>query len=292
MYSRFMAKIMDVFKSDGQSGDEVIFEGDSPHHHITIRDEDGRRTLYFGDNGDEAETSVDFRHPEKAVFEYPGMMLAALTLRPAGREIVMVGLGGGYLPGLFQRYLPDYRLTVVEVDPMVAELARTYFGFAAEANVHLVIDDGRDYLEGREAGTLDQIWLDAFSGNYVPLRLSGLDFLSLCRDRLAPGGLLVQNLHQSRPGAFQNQLKTTEAAFGSCLVLSGRRCGNAIVISRSAGGPPGPAWKQSALEEAAKNFGRRVGPYDLVEEMRKMRKISLHPESEVLEKPGGDTRPG
>lgn len=292
MYSRFMAKILEVFKSDDQSDQEVIFEGDSSHHHIIIRDEDGRRTLYFGDNGDEAETSVDFRQPGKAVFEYPGMMLAALPLHPNGRKIVMLGLGGGYLPGLFQRYLPNYQLTVVEVDPLVAELAQTYFGFSTGSNVQLVIDDGRDYLEGREGGALDQIWLDAFSGNYVPPQLSGLEFLNLCRDRLAPGGLLVQNLHQSRPMAFQRQLKTTEAAFGACLVLSGRRCGNAIVISRSAGGPSGPVWKKTALEEAAKNFGRRIGPYDLVEEIRKMRKIHLRPEVEIIAGPGEGVHPG
>jgi len=287
MYNRIMSKILEVFSPGDEAGGEVVFEGDSRHHHITIRDEDGRRTMYFGEDGDEAETSIDCRQPDRAVFEYPGMMLAALPLHPAGRKIVMLGLGGGYLPGLFRDHLPDYHLTVVEVDLMVAELARTYFGFTTGSNIHLVIGDGRDYLERQPSASLDQIWLDAFSGNYVPPQLSGLDFLELCRDRLAPGGLLVQNLHQSRPWTFQNQLKTTEAALGGgYLALSGRRCGNAIIISRVGGGPERPAWKKAALEEAAKKFGRRLGPYDLVEEMRKMKKFSLDPEARIIT--GGD----
>lgn len=284
MYNRFMSKILEVFHSDDPAEGEVVFEGDSQHHHITIRDEDGRRTMYFGAEGDEAETSINFRQPEKAVFEYPGMMLAALPLHPAGRRIVMLGLGGGFLPGLFRDHLPDYRLTVVEVDLLVAELAQTYFGFTTGPNIHLVIGDGRDYLERQPSASLDQIWLDAFSDDYVPPQLSGLDFLNLCRDRLTTGGLVVQNLHQSRPWTFQNQLKTTAVVFGdNYLALSGRRCGNAIVISRVDGGSEGTAWKKKgALEEAAKKFGRRLGPYDLVEEMRKVKTFVIDREAEVI----------
>lgn len=283
MYGRIVAKILGAFGADKEDGAEVVFEGESRHHHIRVLDEGGRRTMYFGD---EAETSIDCRQPGRAVFEYPGMMLAALPLHPTGRNMVMLGLGGGYLPGLFRDYLPSYHLAVVEIDPLVAELAGTYFGFTPGPNINLVIGDGRDYLEGQPKGSLDQIWLDAFSGSYVPPQLSGLDFLAICRDRLAPGGLLVQNLHQSRPGAFQNQLKTTEAALGGYLGLSGRRCGNAIIISRMDGGPAGPVWDKGALFEAAKKFGRRLGPYDLVEEMRKIKKFSLGPEAQIIV--GGD----
>lgn len=284
MYNSFMSKILEAFHSDEQAGGEVVFEGDSQYHHIIIRDEDGLRTMYFGAEGDEAETSINFRQPEKAVFEYPGMMLAALPLNPGGRKIVMLGLGGGYLPGLFRDHLPEYHLTVVELDLLVAELARTYFGFNTGPNVDLVIGDGRDYLERQPLASLDQIWLDAFSGDSVPPQLSGLDFLNLCRERLTPGGLVVQNLHQSRPWTFQNQLKTTAVVFGdNYLALSGRRCGNAIVISRGAGGPEGPAWKKKgALEEAAKKFGRRLGPYDLVEEMRKVKTFVIDRKAEVI----------
>ena len=278
-----MSKFMESFKSDGELSEDIIFEGDSRYHHIIIREEGSCRTLYFGQSGDEAETSVNLDNPERAVFEYPGMMLAALPLLPEGRRILMIGLGGGFLPELFRKHLPQYELTVVEIDLVVAELAQTYFGFRPEDNIKLVIGDGRDYIEKQADESLDQIWLDAFSGNYVPPQLSGLAFLRSCRDRLKPGGLLVQNLHQSRPRAFQDQLKTTEAAFGGYMGFDGRRCGNAIIISKKDGGSPGPAWKKTALEEAARRFGRRLGPYDLVDEMKKFRNFIPEPEAEVID---------
>ncbi len=281
MTNRLLSKILETLRPDESTRDTVVFEGDSLFHHITIREEGSRRTLYFGPNGEEAETSIDLTRPEKAVFEYPGMMLAALPLNPAARRIAMIGLGGGFLPRLFRRHLPQYELTVVELDHLVVELAQIYFGFSPEGNVRLVVDDGRAFIDRQAEASWDQIWLDAFSGNYVPPQLSGLEFLRLCRSRLTPGGLLVQNLHQSRPEMFQSQLKTTLAAFGEFLALDGRRCGNAVLIARAPGGPAEPVWKKTPLALAAKKFGRRVGPYDLVEEMGKIHKFFPDPEAEI-----------
>ncbi|MDR0881248.1 MAG: fused MFS/spermidine synthase [Candidatus Adiutrix sp.] len=283
MSSRLLAKLREALAGDSPEESGVIFESDSQHHHITIRDEAGRRTMYFGPTGEEAETAIDLTDPDSAVFEYPGMMLAALPLGPAGRRIALIGLGGGLLPGLFQRHLPDYELTVVELDPLVAELAGIYFGFAPGGRVRLVIGDGRDFLDGQMEGAFDQIWLDAFSGDYVPQQLTGLTFLKVCRRCLAPGGLLVQNLHQSRSQVFHRQLQTTLAVWGEFLAFDGQRSGNAIVISKMPGGQPGPVWKKSALKAAASRFGRRVGPYDLVEEMGKIKKFIPEPGTRVIE---------
>ncbi len=242
-----------------------------------VREEYGRRTMYFGPCGEEAETAIDVARPERAVFEYPGMMLAALPLHPRGRRIAMLGLGGGFLPRLFSGHLPDYALTVVELDILVVELAQTYFGFVPGPNVEVRVEDGRDFLERQAPEAFDQIWLDAFSGEYVPPRLSGLRFLNLCKSRLAPGGLLVQNLHQTHAQTFQRQIKTTQDAFGSFLGLDGRFCGNAIIIAKTPGGPAGPDWQPAALIKAAKKFGPRLGPYDLADEMTKFKTFTPPP---------------
>ena len=272
-----------TLNSQEESRPVTVFEGESPFHRIIIRDEGPHRTMYFsGPDGEEAETAIHRQDPNQAVFEYPGLMLTALALAPA-RRILLLGLGGGCLPGLFTRFLPERELTVVEVDPLVAELADTYFGFTPGPNIRLVLADGRDFIAASEPAAFDQIWLDAFSGDYVPDHLSGLAFLKLCRDRLVPGGLLAQNLHQSRPWAFQNQLKTTEAAFGSFFALKGRRCGNAVVLARRPEQPGDkPAWRSAELMAAVKNFGPRLGPYDLIAEIRKAQTFRLDPEARII----------
>lgn len=262
--------------------DTVLYEGDSQYHHIVIREEYGKRTMYFGPEGEEAETSIDLSRPDRAVFEYPGMMLAALPLHPLGKRIAMLGLGGGFLPRLFSQHLPEYHLTVIELDIMVLELAQTYFGFVPGPNVEVVLSDGRDFIERQAAESFDHIWLDAFSGDYVPPRLSGLEFLNLCKSRLAPGGLLVQNLHQNRPRQFQRQLATTRAAFGDFMGLDGRFCGNAVIFAKTPGGPPAPDWNPEALHKAAKKFGPRLGPYDLSAEIKKFKNFTPDSSVEII----------
>jgi spermidine synthase len=260
----------------------TVFEGDSPFHHIIIRDEGLHRTMYFaGPEGEEAETAIHLQDPGRAVVEYPGLMLTARALAP-GRRILLLGLGGGYLPGLFARFLPERELTVVEMDPLVAELAGTYFGFTPGPNVRLVLANGRDFLAGQGPAAFDQIWLDAFSGDYVPIELSGRAFLNLCRDRLVPGGLLSQNLHRSRPSAFQDQLKTTLEVFGSFLALEGQRCGNAVVMARRGEKEARTAWRPAELMAAVKKIGPRLGPYDLTAEIRKIRTFQVDPEAQVI----------
>ena len=281
-----LAQLLNIFcPPEEHPQDDLLFEGDSSLHHITITDVGGYRTMCFGPNGEEAETSINQENPLEAVFEYPGMMLASLAICPEGHRVLMVGLGGGFLPGIFQKYLPKYQLTVVEIDPLVAELAKTYFGFSPSQNVNLVLGDGREYIDGLSPEAVDQIWLDAFSGDYVPPQLRGKIFLETCWDKLAPGGILVQNLHQSRPEIFQDQLKTTEAVFGSFLALDGISCGNAIVITRKpVDGELSDdfTWKKAKFKAMAKQIGPRLGPYDLVAELGKIKTFYSDSNAQII----------
>jgi spermidine synthase len=246
---------------------KILFEGDSPFHHVVVSEHAGVRTMHLGPEAKEAETSMSVAAPESPIFEYPGMMLVSLALAPS-RRILMLGLGGGYLPGLFQKRLAAHRLTVVELDPLVAELAGTYFGFNPGGNVEVVISDGRDYLEGAPDGAFDQIWLDAFDGDYIPEHLAEAGFLRLCRQKIAPRGLLAQNLHQTS-WRYLGQLRQTIEVFGAePLLLGGVRSANTVALSLASGERLDPEAK--ALLAAVRSFGAKVGPYDLSEELRKV----------------------
>ncbi|MDR1110182.1 MAG: fused MFS/spermidine synthase [Deltaproteobacteria bacterium] len=258
--------------SSRKSQAEVIFEGDSVFHHVTITQKDGIRTLRLGPQAEEAETSMSVANPETPVFEYPGMMFLGLALGPRNKNILMLGLGGGYIPNLFRHHLPEHRLTVVEVDPLVAELAATYFGFAPGGNVGLAIADGLEFVSGSADGAYDQIWLDAFNGHYIPDHLCGLDFLSLLRLKLAEGGLAIQNLHQTAWLHFRSQLENTVKVFGRRpLLFSGTRCANTVSMSLNSD-EDGLPMDKAGIARMVKAFRPRVGPYDLMEEADKLEK--------------------
>ncbi|MDR1395319.1 MAG: fused MFS/spermidine synthase [Deltaproteobacteria bacterium] len=260
---------------------DIIFEGDSKYNHITITEQNGVRTLYLGALAQEAETSISIYNPEEPVFEYPGMVLLSLALRPKARKIAMLGLGGGFVPRLCQRYLPDYELTVVEIDPLIADLAATYFGFQPGGNVRVEIQDGLEFLSRQPAGSYDIIWLDAFDGDYIPVHLTTSQFLELNRSILREDGLLVQNLHSNRKYFYHRQLALTSAVFEEpSLIFRGFRCANDVVIT-----PNGPApipRQRREIAKAVRAFpaGQKIGPYDLMEEVRKMIAFPEIPASE------------
>lgn len=263
---RFWSRLSNLGRDEAP---EILYEGDSEFHHVVISEHAGVRTMHLGPGGAEAETSMSISDPEAPVFEYPGMMLLALALGP-NKRILMLGLGGGFVPGLFQRRLPAHRLTVVEVDPLVAELAGIWFGFNPGGNVSLVIEDGLAHLSACPDESFDQIWLDAFGGEYIPPHLADAGFLRLCLRKIVPGGLLVQNLHQTS-GRYFGQLRQTMEVFGAQpLLLGGIRSANTVAMSMREGGPEVLSCDSRTLLMAVKGFGGKIGPYDLVDELRKV----------------------
>jgi spermidine synthase len=252
-----------------RKGPKVLFEDDSEHHHVTVTEHGGRRTMFLGPEAGEAETSISVSDPGYPVFEYPGMFLVGLSLA-VNRRILMLGLGGGFIPTLFQNHLPDHEMTVVEVDPLIADLAGRYFGFRPGGNVTLAIADGRGYIEAAPDGAFDQIWLDAFDGSYIPKHLIGDDFLLLCRRKMVDGGLLIQNLHQNMYRIYNRQLFQTKEVFGvDPLLLGGIRSANTVAMSLNSDSGSLPS-DTEGLVAAVKAFRLKVGPYDLGAECLKL----------------------
>ncbi|MDR2443838.1 MAG: fused MFS/spermidine synthase, partial [Deltaproteobacteria bacterium] len=265
-----------LWPSGDRNGPTIVFEGDSAYNHITVMDNNGIRTMFLGQNADEAETSINIANPESAVFEYPGMMLAALALAK-NREILMLGLGGGFIPNIFKKHLPNHNLTVVELDPLVAEIAETYFWFKAEKNIKLVIKEGLEFISGAPNNAYDQIWLDAYGGEHIPEHLTTLDFLAIVQLKLAPDGLLVQNLHQTAGEVYYRQLYQTQELFGAPpLLFGGIHCANTIAMSLNSETKTLPTADRELIS-AFEEFGETIGPYDLLDQVPKMLKLTLKP---------------
>ena len=123
---------------------------------------------------------------------------------------LLIGLGAGELVGRLEA--AGLRLTVVEIDPRIEDIARRHFGLVLpRERVHIA--DGRAFLE-RDAGTYDLVVMDAFLGEDAPAHLFTREAFAAMRRRLAAGGLVAVNYTSLTGGEDLRALaRTLRAAF-------------------------------------------------------------------------------
>ncbi len=119
-------------------------------------------------------------------------MMAGLLLRPPStwpRTTLLVGLGAGSLAKFIYRYLPDCRVTVVEINPQVEFVARQFFKLPDDAQrLDVLIGCGADYmLSGGK--TFDCILVDGFDPEARAARSIPCPSIQACRARLERQGL-------------------------------------------------------------------------------------------------------
>ena len=245
--------------------EQTLFSVNSKYHRIAVGEYQGRRFLRFGEG--EEESACNLANPDEAIFEYPALMAPALALKPDTRKLLLVGMGGGYMAGLFQRHRPDIQLTVVEIDPVVCELAHTYFEFKPSDSLVLIVADGRDFLE-KTPNNYDQIWLDAYDGNYIPAHLRSSEFVQLCCDRLTHTGVLVQNVHNDN-ALYMAHKATMSHVFGGYFLAFGVREPNAALIAQK--NTPGPRAVKHAFSKGLQRIGSSFGGINMQAELGKIR---------------------
>jgi predicted membrane-bound spermidine synthase len=128
------------------------------------------------------------------VLPYAQLMLDVLESRGArssgaARRALLIGLGGGALV----RPLVDagYTVDVVEIDPVIAEIATSHFGVRPES-FELIVEDGRSYIRSTR-NVYDVVLMDVASGGAQPFHLFSQEAFSEVRAILSDDGLLGVN---------------------------------------------------------------------------------------------------
>ena len=140
-----------------------------------------------------------------------------LLLHPRPRSVIEVGLATGTNFAPVVHYGAVEKAEMVELSPAIVEAARLFAAqnanLLSHPKVRTVIDDGRSYLSSIQ-NKYDVIILGLFTP-YVPSAsyLYGRELYEVTRERLAPGGLVVQwvPVHEMT----LEGIRTVVATFGS-----------------------------------------------------------------------------
>ncbi|TKW03895.1 hypothetical protein SEVIR_7G073100v4 [Setaria viridis] len=145
-----------------------------------------------------------------------GLSLVASALGAAstsGEKVstTVIGLGAGCFPMFLRGCLPFVDIEVVELDPLVAELAKKYFGFSVDEQLKVHLGDGIKFVEDSVAANhsvsngsgsnaikiliIDVDSSDLSSGLSCPPENFVEDpFLQKAKEFLSEGGLFIINL--------------------------------------------------------------------------------------------------
>ncbi|MBM3530695.1 MAG: methyltransferase domain-containing protein [Alphaproteobacteria bacterium] len=224
----------------------------------------GHNKRYF------TESLINLKDPGALSIEYARYMTLGLAYAANTGRILEIGLGGGSIVTYLNRALPESTIVAVEIDKDVVDLARKYFQFQESDRLKAVVADGRAYLL-RDDSKWDIVLLDAYRGPFVPFHLLTREFYTLVKSRLAPGGVVVQNIEPSTM-LFDSAIATMSSVFRSVDFYDGRE--NVVAVAHD-----GPAFRQADLMTRAASVQTR---YKLRYDLRR-----LVAERRVLRKPRG-----
>ena len=167
---------------------------------------------------DETESVINLRDLGELPLPYTRAMTVAVAYADKLNSILMIGLGGGTTSRYLQRHIPSLDVTIAELDPGVIAMAKKHFKLKENPKYKIIARDGRVLLTRNRKSRYDIIMVDAFRGGYVPFHLLTREFYQILKQRLAPGGVVVFNVHGGTR-LFDSTIVTLNSVFwigGNC----------------------------------------------------------------------------
>lgn len=162
---------------------------------------------------------------------------------PEGQPLDVLHIGGGAmsLPRYVDATRPGSHNTVIEIDPMLVELAEEEFGFEPTDSIEVITRDARVALQHDVDARYDVVVGDAFGGLAVPWHLTTLEAIHQIRGAMTDDGLYTLNLIDRPPMRFARaEAATLAAAFDHVAVVggppqvAGNAGGNLVLVASDA----------------------------------------------------------
>lgn len=109
------------------------------------------------------------------------------------KKILILGVAGGTVIHKLHDMFPDAGMTGVDIDPVMIDIGKKYFGLGAIKNLLLVVSDANEFVAKKKKSMYDLVILDVFIGREIPDFASSVKFLQLVKGLLKPGGRLFIN---------------------------------------------------------------------------------------------------
>ncbi|HZH78901.1 MAG TPA: fused MFS/spermidine synthase [Archangium sp.] len=248
---------------------KVVHKAPSPFGTVFVVDEGDERTLRFDHPDGNRQSAMLKSNPRAVLSSYVRVATAGLAFTEGRSRALVVGLGGGAFPLLLHRCLPRTVVDVVEINPVVVDVAQRFFGVRETERFHITVEDGAEFM-AREGPSYDFIFLDAFSDKGIPDHLKKLAFFEDVLRRLSPGGAVVLNIALGIRERKKRLRDTFIQVFEECARLRGPSdSANLLLV-----GTPGPLPSEPVFRQQLWKLARELRFPELT---RSVAKFEPHP---------------
>ncbi|MDH3303417.1 MAG: fused MFS/spermidine synthase [Acidimicrobiia bacterium] len=195
---------------------------------------------------------VDLDDPLNLRFRYIRDFVSAIDAVAPEGAVHTLGVGGGgfTMPRYLAAARPGSTNVVFEIDDALVDIGRSELGLDPTAvNLTVVPDDARvalpRYLDD-DPPPFDVVVGDAFGGMSVPWHLTTVEFLTLLKSSMAPGGVYVMNVIDYGDRTFARaEIATLKRLFGNVVVVTPERYvtgdggGNFVIVASDSTIDPG-----------------------------------------------------
>ena len=121
-------------------------------------------------------------------------VVALQDYRSDSPKALFIGGGGYTMPRLIEHHYSDWNVEVIEIDPVVTQIAHEYLWLPLNTSIISYHEDARMKAQKLTAGSYDLVVGDAFNDFSVPYQLTTHEFNQQVKDLLNPTGVYVVNI--------------------------------------------------------------------------------------------------
>lgn len=196
----------------------------TPYSFLSVHEwehEDGRTVRELSLNGE--HSSAMYVDSDDMVYEYTNYYHLDKFFKPEINNTLLLGGGAYSVARDFLRLHGQGTIDVVELDPVVTEMARKHFMLEDDERMGIFHEDARTFLNRNEK-KYDSIYSDVFSSRfYIPWHVTTKESYDRMYESLVDDGVVIINTNTSLEGAGSEflwaEVKTIEAVFPHVYVL-------------------------------------------------------------------------
>ncbi len=187
----FISAILSI-KDSQASG--VAYQTDGVYEKLLVYDtkmrDRGTRILMQ----DRSASSAIDKENGNLVFEYAQYYSIYKLLRITPQRALFLGAGAYTFPNAILKDSPNAEVDIVDVEPKLYDIAKTYFGLENLPRMHNINDDGRKFLHNTTK-SYDYIYSDVYGTVYsIPPHMTTKEYFELVESRLSKNGIVLANI--------------------------------------------------------------------------------------------------